>query len=50
MGLPFHGPDTRPLEIDVRADANGNLARQAGREGFRYTFGGSKIPGGLMVD
>ncbi len=49
MGLPFHGPDTGPLEINVLADADGNLARQADREGFRYTFGGSRIPWALMV-
>lgn len=49
MGFPFHGPIAGSLEINVLADANGNLAGQADREGLRYTFTGSEVPWALMV-
>lgn len=41
--------EARAIEINVLVDADGNLARQVDRDGFRYKFTGSEIPWALTV-
>lgn len=41
--------EAQAVEINVLVDADGNLARQVDRDGFRYKFTGSEIPWALTV-
>lgn len=38
-----------PDQLNVLVDAEGNLARQVDREGYRYRFSGSEITWSLSV-
>lgn len=49
VGAPDYGPQPRATEIHVLVDADGNLARQIDRDGFRYKFSGSEIRWALTV-
>lgn len=48
-GFLFIGPADRSVEFNVLVDAEGNLARQVDREGYRYKFSGSEITWSLSV-
>lgn len=44
IGSPGQRPEAQAIEINVLVDADGNLARQVDRDGFRYKFAGPEIP------
>lgn len=49
MGFSASTSMNRPVEFNVLVDAEGNLARQVDREGYRYKFNVSEITWSLSV-
>lgn len=48
-GFMLGVPVIRPIQFNVLVHADGNLARQVDREGYRYKFSGSEITWSLSV-